>query len=326
MLRAGAVKWGDLIMQWLVRMACGISLGLAMSATTQPAAAQTTPAQSAAEGSGPYPAMQLAEPGLPDHVVYRPRDLSRLDGKKLPILLWGNGGCSDDGTSARLHLSEIASHAYLVIAPGKIRSGPGAEAAPPAPPPPAPGGGLPWIKTTTEQVMAGLDWALAENRRQGSPYYGKLDPAAVAVAGHSCGGLQAIVAGADPRVRTVIVQNSGIFADGTNPIPGLTVDKSMLRKLHTPILYVLGGPSDIAWPNGTDDFAKIDYLPAVLVSADVGHGGTFGQPNGGGVATIVTDWLAWQLRGDHRAGRMFRGPDCSLCDAPGWKIEQKNLR
>ena len=38
-----------------------------------------------------------------------------------------------DGASARLHLSEIASHGYLAIAPGKWRNGPNAKE-PPAPP------------------------------------------------------------------------------------------------------------------------------------------------------------------------------------------------
>ena len=41
-----------------------------------------------------------------------------------PVLVWGNGACRADGASARQHLLEIASHAYLVIAPGKVRSGP----------------------------------------------------------------------------------------------------------------------------------------------------------------------------------------------------------
>jgi dienelactone hydrolase len=277
-------------------------------------------------GTGRYPAIKLVEPGLADHVVYRPRDLAGLGGRKLGILAWGNGGCSDDGASARQHLAEIASHGYVAIAPGRIASGPGAPPATTERRAPDASGSMPPVKTTTAQVIAGIDWALAENARKGSPYYHRLDPKAVAVAGHSCGGLQAIMAGADPRVRTVIVHNSGIFADGSNPIRGINVDKSMLLKLHTPVLYLLGGPGDVAWPNGTDDFARIGHVPAVLVSADVGHGGTFRQPNGGRVAQIAASWLDWQLRGDRRAGAMFVGADCGLCGVPGWKIERKGLR
>jgi hypothetical protein len=50
----------------------------------------------------------------------------RSDGYKLGVVAWGNGGCSDDGASSRFHLLEIASHGYLVIASGRILSGPGA--------------------------------------------------------------------------------------------------------------------------------------------------------------------------------------------------------
>jgi dienelactone hydrolase len=277
-------------------------------------------------GTGPFPAVKLVEPSLPDHVVYRPADLARLGKRKLGVLVWGNGGCREDGASARLHLAEIASHGYLVVAPGKILTGPGAPAVSREPRAPDASGALPPVATTAADVLEGLDWALAENDRAGSPYYRRIDPAAVAVAGHSCGGLQAIQAGADPRIHTVIVHNSGIFADGSNPIRGVTVDKSMLRALHTPVLYVLGGRTDVAWPNGTDDFAKIDHVPAILASSDVGHGGTFKQANGGSVARIAADWLDWQLRGDARAGRTFSGPRCGLCTDPSWKVEKKDIR
>src|SRR3712207_5557475 len=55
------------------------------------------------KGTGPYPALKEVDPLLPTHVVYRPADLSRLGKKKLGVLVWGNGGCRDDGASARLH-------------------------------------------------------------------------------------------------------------------------------------------------------------------------------------------------------------------------------
>lgn len=295
-----------------------------------PAAQQEAEARAAANrlpdtpGTGPYPALKQVDPGLADHVVYRPADLLKLGGRKLGVLIWGNGGCSDDGASARFHLAEIASHGYLVIAPGKVLSGPGAEARPPRPTDGNVATRLA-VATTSQDVTKGLDWALAENQRVGSPYKGLIDPAQVAVAGHSCGGLQAIQVGADKRIRTVIVNNSGVFTDGTNPIRGITVDKSLLQKLHTPVLYVLGGKGDVAWPNGSDDFARISHVPAVLIDGDVGHGGTFREPNGGDVARFTVAWLNWQLRGDAQAGKMFTGSDCGLCADPKWKIERKGL-
>ena len=217
------------------------------------------------KGKGPYPAVRLTDPGLPDHLIYRPADLCLLGRQKLGVLVWGNGGCSDDAASARLHLGEIASHGYVVIAPGDALSGPGAPPQPDAQLPPGPLG----IKTTAVQVSAGIDWALAENKRRASPLYHRIDPRMVAVSGHSCGGLQAIEIGGEARVRGVIIHNSGVFKDGSNPIKGISIAKSALRRLHTPILYVMGGPSDIAWPNGNDDFDRIEHVPAVIVSTNV---------------------------------------------------------
>ncbi|RSV41208.1 hypothetical protein CA234_10070 [Sphingomonas sp. ABOLE] len=272
-------------------------------------------------GTGPYPAVKRTDSALPDHVLYQPADLSALGAKKLGVLVWGNGACSDDGASVRLHLAEIASHGYLVIAPGRILTGPGAPPPPQTPPPPGPLG----IRTTTAQVAAGIDWALAENARRGSPLFGRIDPRLVAVSGHSCGGLQALEIAADPRVHAVIVHNSGVFKDGTNPIRGITIDKAALRRLHTPVLYVMGGPSDIAWPNGNDDFDRIDTVPAMLASLDVGHGGTFQDANGGRVTPVDVAWLEWQLRGDPAAARWFQGPDCRLCTDPAWTVRKKRI-
>src|SRR3954452_9925813 len=72
------------------------------------------------QGSGPFAAIKEEVASLPKHVIYRPADLSKLSGKKLGVLVWGNGACSDDGASSRMHLLEIASHGYLAIANGSI--------------------------------------------------------------------------------------------------------------------------------------------------------------------------------------------------------------
>ena len=320
--------------------AAGIGLlGLLMAASSGPLAAQQqTPAEREAfrlaqeefdrvpntPGDGPYPATIETDPGLPGHVIYRPGDLSPFAGGRLPILVWGNGACVDDGTAHRLHLAEIASYGYLVIAAGAWRSGPGAtaprtqQAAPVA-------GSLPPAATTAADVRAGIDWAIAENGRDASRLSGKVATDAVAVAGHSCGGLQAIEVAADPRVKTVLVHNSGIFNEGASRIPGITATKDMLDRIHTPVIYILGGPTDIAYPNGTDDFARLDAVPAVLANLPVGHGGTFSQPMGGAVAHVAVDWLEWQLKGDKVAARTFVGDNCRLCAGTDWSIERKGL-
>ncbi|MGF7146808.1 dienelactone hydrolase [Sphingomonas zeicaulis] len=276
-------------------------------------------------GTGPYPAIKEIDPSLPDHVVYRPKDLAKLGDRKLAVLVWGNGGCRADGASARQHLAEIASHGYLAIAPGTIQSGPGATGTPQQRPIDPATGMKPTVVTTWQDVAKGIDWAIAENSRAGSPYRGRIATDEIAVAGHSCGGLQALQIAGDKRIKTVMVHNSGIFADGSNPIVGMKVDKSLLKTLHTPVIYVLGGKGDVAWPNGTDDYAKITEVPVVLVDGDVGHGGTFREANGGDVAGLSVAWLDWQLRGDRQAAKLFEGPDCGLCNNPKWRIEKKGF-
>lgn len=276
-------------------------------------------------GDGPYPAMLETDPSLPNHVIYRPKDLTPFAGSKLPVLAWGNGGCADDGTAHRLYLAEIASHGYIVIAAGPWRSGPGATA-PRAAQAGTPGGGLPPAATKTADVKAGLDWAIAQNAKAGSRFRGKIATKLLAVAGHSCGGLQAIELAADPRIKTAMFNNSGIFNnDGRSTIPGMAVSKDMLNKFHTPVIYLLGGPTDIAYPNGTDDYKRLSKVPAVLANLPVGHGSTFSKPMGGAVAHVAVDWLEWQLKGDKSAARTFMGENCRLCSGTDWTIERKNF-
>jgi dienelactone hydrolase len=104
------------------------------------------------------------------------------------------------------------------------------DATPPSPPRPAD----PNRKTVTvDLIERGIDWAIAENTRQGSKFFGKLDTSKVAVMGMSCGGIVALGAGTDPRVSAV-----GIWNSGSAMIPGEKDTASEnLKKLHTPILY-----------------------------------------------------------------------------------------
>ncbi len=275
-------------------------------------------------GTGRYPAMKEEVASLPKHVVYRPKNLAALGSAKLGVVAWGNGGCSDDGASTRFHLLEIASHGYLVIANGRILSGPGAPPrepraqTPPSQPQPP--------RTVAADLTAAIDWALAENKRSGSPYFGRIDPSMVALAGWSCGGLQALAAAKDPRVKTVVMQNTGVLNDGPNTtIPGMDLTKDALANFHTPVLYILGGPPDIAYKNGMDDFHRIANVPVAVANLPVGHGGTYQDPNGGEAAQVAVSWLDWQLRGDAKAARRFVGDDCGLCRDAKWTLERRNF-
>jgi hypothetical protein len=90
-------------------------------------------------------------------------------------------------------------------------------------------------------------------------------------------------------------------------------------------VYIIGGEKDIAYQNAVDDFAKIDSVPVAMANLDVGHGGTYSQPNGGEFGKVAVAWLKWKLKGDEAAGKMFSGPSCGLCKDTNWKLEKKKM-
>ena len=313
----------------IIRRAVSCPLFAALVFVVNAAAAQPPGAnnnQPDTAGTGRFPAMKEEVVSLPAHVVYRPKDLTALGSMKLGVVAWGNGGCSDDGASTRLHLLEIASHGYLVIASGRILSGPGA---PPREPRPAAQPGQPVQiqppRTKASDLTDAIDWALAENVRSGSPFFGRIDPALIALSGWSCGGLQALQVAKDPRVKTMVLQNTGVFNSGTSAIPGMDVRKDVLATLHTPTIYILGGPKDIAYENGMDDFNRISHVPVAVANLPVGHGGTYFEPNGGAAASVAVSWLDWQLRGDKKAAERFVGENCGLCRDAQWTLERKQF-
>jgi hypothetical protein len=322
------------------RSRLGLGAGVVLLLSPAIAAAQTAPAapdpaaleRQQAEynrlpdtpGTGRFPALKEEVASLPKHVVYRPANLAALGAQKLGVVAWGNGGCSNDGASSRFHLLELASHGYLVIASGRTLSGPGAPAAEPRAPAQA-GQPLP-PRTLATDLTDALDWALAENGRGGSPYFGRIDPNQIALSGWSCGGLQALRVANDPRVRTVVMHNTGVLNEGpSTTIPGMDITKDALANFHTPVIYIMGGPADIAYSNGMDDFARVAQVPIAIANLPVGHGGTFQEPNGGAAAAVAVSWLEWQLRGDAAAARQFVGDDCGLCRDSRWTFERKSF-
>jgi hypothetical protein len=278
-----------------------------------------TPPPTPPAGSGPYKAVMEMDGRLPGYTIYRPEDLSALGGVRLPIVVWGNGACVNTGNFYQPFLTEISSYGYLVIALGPIRKLKPMHfpTAPPNFPPPA---------THPAQLIAAMNWAIAEDQRSGSKYYRRLDSTKIAVMGHSCGGVQAIEVAADPRITTAMIWDSGLFPKPTNMGGGKTMSKSDLKLLHSPIAYISGDSQDIAFVNSNDDFAHLTSIPALRgYERGVGHGGTYRQPNGGEFAGVAIAWLNWQLKGDQRSALMFRGENCGLYGNPRWVVHKKNI-
>lgn len=261
-------------------------------------------------GTGPHPAIAESRGELPHHTVYRPAEWPR---EPLPLYVWGNGGCSANGLAHAAYLRQIASFGYVIVALGT----PGGAAAAPADSSTDP--------TQASQMIEAIEWAERETARQGGALYRHIDATRIAVGGHSCGGLQALAVSSDPRIDTTLVLDSGIYNQPGTGRSRIQVEKSQLTRLHGPVLYLLGGPSDIAYPNATDDVARIDRVPVFFGSLPVGHGGTFSAPDGGDWAKVSARWLDWQLRADADAGRDFAGPGCRLCTDARWTVVQKQL-
>lgn len=259
-------------------------------------------------GSGPYEAVMMEEESLTTHTIFRPSDLAPF-GKRnlLPILVWGNGACANNPREHINFLNEIASHGFMVIAIGPSFSH-GAN------------------RSESSQLIDAIDWAIAQNSDKHSPYYKKLDIKSIAAAGMSCGGLQTLDIAKDERLKTIMVCNSGLFSNPSGAVPGMPMpEKERLSEIHTPVLYMLGGPTDIAYANGMDDFARINHVPIFAANLPVGHGGTYGQPLGGEYSIVAIAWLSWQLKGDMDAATMFTGDECGLSKRQGWSIDKKNI-
>lgn len=263
-------------------------------------------------GTGSFPAVMYTDSTLKTHTIFTPQDLGPFGkDQKLPIIAWGNGACANSPWEHVNFLSEVASHGFLVIAIGQM------------PKEGERGNG----KSTSSQMTDAINWAIAQNNDVNSQFYQKLDISKIAVSGMSCGGLQTLETAPDKRVTTAVVCNSGILGNAGSGMAGMpNLTKDYLSKIHTPILYLLGGESDIAYNNGMDDYSKINHVPVFVGNMNVGHGGTYSQPHGGEFAKVATAWFLWQLKGDKTASVMFTGNPCGLSKDSNWKVEKKNLQ
>jgi len=293
--------------------------------------------------TGPYAVVVEHDPGLPTHTIYRPAELAM---ERHPVLVWGEGGCANNGLMFPEFLSEIASHGFVVIAdgpPGPRGVGAGGPNGPAArgaggPPPggaraggprpggqgpggpgrPGPGAGNAMVNGT--DLIAAIDWLEKEAANPASRFHDKVNVESVAAMGMSCGGLMSYGASSDPRVATVGIWNSGLFER----------DDALYNRIHGSVIIVTGGESDIAYANGKRDFEDLpEHVPVFYgVYPSVGHGGTYNQDNGGPFGVAAVAWLKWQLLGDtSAAGRgYFIGDDCGICRDPNWQIDSRSLR
>jgi dienelactone hydrolase len=259
---------------------------------------------------GPYEVTSEAAFGSPGHVVFRPTNLDAFPAQDtLPVLVWGNGGCAINSTGYAGFLTTIASHGFLVLGTAAQE---GAERR----------------QATADDLRAAVDWADAENARAGSALNGKIAADQVAAMGQSCGGFLSISLGADPRVDTIGVFNSGVQRPNPDPdappSPFPTTDA--LRDLHGPVLLVNGHERDFMMAGSLATFEAIEHVPAFYGARhNAGHTATVFHPGGGEFANVAASWLRWTFKEDAQAAAMFVGESCSLCTNPNWDVQSKGL-
>ncbi len=247
-------------------------------------------------GSGRHKAVAVSEKSLPGFTVYRPLNLDAAMGRErrpLPVLVFCNGGCMDTSIGYENMLSDLASHGYVVVAVGEMQMSARHELDRPTP---------------SSAVQQALDWISQQTVNPSSPYYGRLDADRIAGAGHSCGGAQILANAGDARLKTYIILNAGM-----GKMTMADASAKSLKNLHAPILYLVGGTSDVAWQNAQMDYKAIRKVPVFLAdNTRSGHGGTYEEPLGGANSRMVRAWLDWQLKGRDEAGeKLFVDGDLS---------------
>ena len=257
-------------------------------------------------GSGPFSAIATTETSLSDYVIYRPKQLSAAQTltAKLPVMVFANGGCMDTSFPFERMLSDIASHGYLVIALGKMQNSLDDR---------------PLNKASNSMISNAIDWISAQSVNPLSEFYLSANLEKIAIAGQSCGGAQLLATAADERITSYLMFNSGI---GDMTMASADVDS--LHNLHAPVIYLVGGPTDIATENAKLDYQRINHVPVVFANhKTAGHSGTFEQPFGGSFSKLAIKWLDWQLKDKQTNATLFL--QGKTADFVNWDIKAKQF-
>lgn len=251
---------------------------------------------------GPYKPTTLTGVGPGNAAtVYMPMEPAPA-GAKNPIIAWmSGGGTSHEGYALLPHL---ASHGFVIIAPDVV-PGIGEEV------------------MLGQQMIAGIDWLIAENGRDGSQLKDRLDVNKVAAMGYSMGSLATFTIANDPRLTTTV------------HISGGNMEPTRVENLHAPAAFlcgipgddscnILSGDCDIAGANCATDFMNAT-TPVFYGVFSYGHLGVLTPPYLDQIYELTTAWLRYKLMDDMTLEARFVGTDCAYCKDPNWKVQQKNL-
>ena len=255
------------------------------------------------------PDMKESPGAEPIFDVYRPADMAAAmaaTGRRLPVVVWANGGCFRAVTPWEPLLKRWAAAGFVVLGLSV-----------------KPDGGILDALGSTTQVEHGkqIDWLLEQANKPGSPYAGKIDSDMIVAAGNSCGGVTAMeLASKDPRVRAVFVL-SGSSAVGS-------ANAGVVNAIKVPVGFVVGNAQDdIAAPNALMDFQLLK-TPAMIVNRSMGDHLMVSTDTTvlAEVADIALNWMDLSLYGNKQAAAALNAPTvCGKCTAGMWKLQAKML-
>ncbi|MEO3753146.1 hypothetical protein [Streptomyces sp. B6B3] len=281
-----------------------LTAAAAIMTGSQSVSAATVPTADPPMVDNDFPVTREGAHGDNRFTVFRPTDPQAV-GHPLPVLSFGNGACAHTNNSEVTQaLTFIASKGFVVVNTGSADGS---------------SNGVPSGTPIPSLLTDAITWAEQEQERSASPLFGQLDLTKVATAGHSCGGLEALVAAQDDRVSAVASLNSGFFEDGSFGYP-----RSELQKLHTPAMFLDGGPSDIAYANSQANYG-LTTVPSVLASQpQAGHGGFITGSQMVDGMTAVVSFLDMVLNGNETATDYILDPSGLAAQAP-WTVATKNF-
>jgi len=227
--------------------------------------------------SGPFTATSVDVSG---YRIFYP---SQMDGNH-PIITWGNGTAAPTWCYTIL-LKHLASWGFVVVASNSTMTGSGKE------------------------MLAGIDYLIAQNGTQGSVFYAKLDTSKIGASGHSQGGGGAINTAKDSRVTC-----SAPLA----PSPGNTA------QVRGPMFLVAGAKDTACTPK---QIRANCYVPAKVpvvfaTNKNMNHF-QFGW-DCAGARGYITAWFMFQLKGDQLASDAFIGAG-EILGNDNWTAEKKGL-
>ncbi|KAL4942894.1 hypothetical protein BDV06DRAFT_221736 [Aspergillus oleicola] len=249
-----------------------------------------------AGGSGPFPATYFTDPTLPRHTIYSP-SAPPPGPATLPVLVFAEGGCDNNGTKFEPFLTNIASYGFLVLALG-----------------PPNGTGSIFEDAMNEAVS----W-IQEKAGFGGKYE-SVDSLRIAAAGQSCGGLLAYTQRSNDAVGFLGTFNSGLLGDTpdaeSNLPEGMIIEEpSVVKEVKKPVFYFIGGEGDVAYPAATADYHNLTGVPMWIGNYPVGHSGTYREPDGGEFGVAAVKWLQWVLKRDQAAATFLT---CGGAERAGW--------